>query len=245
MIETALIVPDVHVPYHDKRAWKLLLHVAQELQPQIIITLGDFIDCKSVTGHGLKPKERALLLVDELHAGKRALEALYECAPKARKYFIEGNHENRIARYLEKNAPALEGMFSLREELGINSNYIPYGDYLRIDRMHFTHDLGKAGPTAHRSAREEVGGNVVIGHTHRMGIEYGPKITGTHVSANFGWLGGPEADVDYNKRLRQACSTVLGFGIGFRCTVSKLWWLNAIPIIKNKCIVPTKPLLLG
>jgi hypothetical protein len=245
--ERVLLVPDAHIPYQDKKAWALLIQTIIEWKPHRIIIVGDLADCKSVTGHRLKPRERALLLADELHDVRVQLERIRKLAPDANIVIVEGNHEYRIDRYVADNAPALEGMFSFAESVGLNKlgiKYVKYGDYYKLDRMHFTHDLGKAGPNAHRSAREEIGGNIVIGHTHRMGIEYGPKLTGTHVSANFGWLGGSEADVDYNKRLRQKCSTVLGFGVAFRHVASGLWWLTAVPILQGKVCIPTQPLLI-
>ena len=50
-----LIVPDVHVPYHDKRAWELMLAVGKDLKPQVLVSLGDMMDFYSVSSHSKNP----------------------------------------------------------------------------------------------------------------------------------------------------------------------------------------------
>jgi hypothetical protein len=245
-IETWLFVPDTHVPYHDKRAFDLVLNVASAIRPNGCIILGDFADCKSVTGHQLKPKERSLKLVDELHDTRHCLVALNSALPPdCEKDYIMGNHEDRIDRYIAKNAPALDGFFSFAEEMGLEDmgwDVIGYGDYLRIDHMVFTHDLGKAGENAHRHARKKVHGNAIIGHTHRMGIDYEGSLDGPHVGAHFGWLGSHAAHDDYKDKIGGQVDTVLGFGLGYRHVASQTWWLHAVPIINYACVIPASPL---
>jgi predicted phosphodiesterase len=247
-IETALILPDVHVPYHDKRAIKLILKVAQQIKPKICIQLGDLMDMKSVTGHRLKPKERALQLHDEFVATNDFLDELDGALPEGcRKHYIFGNHEYRLARYIADNAPALDGLFTIEEELKLKERgwrVTQYGDYLKLDHITFTHDMGKAGENAHRHARKKVHGNAAIGHTHRAGIEYEGSLKGPHFGAHFGWLASHKAHDSYKDKIGGQVDTVLGFGIGFRHVESKCWWVNFVPIINYKCVIPTAPLLI-
>ena len=44
MLEPVLIVPDTHRPFHNKRAWGLMLKVAEPLKPKHIVIIGDFAD---------------------------------------------------------------------------------------------------------------------------------------------------------------------------------------------------------
>lgn len=50
-----LIIPDTHVPYHDERAWLLLLQVAQAFGFDYVIVVGDFLDCYYVSAHSKSP----------------------------------------------------------------------------------------------------------------------------------------------------------------------------------------------
>jgi predicted phosphodiesterase len=240
-----VIIPDTHLPYEDKRAYNIMLQAVKALQPDIIVILGDYLDCKAVTGHGLKPKERALMLQDELAYGAEKIRELRKIAPKAQIFYIEGNHEFRIDRYVTKNAPALDGLFSVAKELDLDNldiQVVRYGDFLRIDHLCFTHDLGRAGENAHRHARKKVHGNIVIGHTHRMGIEYEGSLKGPHLGAHFGWLASHKAHDDYKDKIGGMVDTTLGFGVGY--AVNGIWWLTPVPIIGYKAIVPSAPLLL-
>jgi len=44
-LERILFIPDVHRPFHDRAAWKLMLRAAKDFKPDILIILGDFADC--------------------------------------------------------------------------------------------------------------------------------------------------------------------------------------------------------
>ena len=60
----------------------------------------------------------------------------------------------------------------------------------------------------------DVQDNIVIGHTHRMGIHYERTVLGVpHVAANFGWLGDPK-QIDYLSRAKAMREWMHGFGIG-------------------------------
>lgn len=248
-IETALILPDIHVPYEDKRAIKLVLNVARQIKPDICIQLGDLMDMKSVTGHRLKPQERALMLHDEICATGAFLDKLDDALPgNCQKHYIKGNHEYRLDRYLADNAPALDGVFSVDEELRLRERgwkTTAYGDYLKLDHVVFTHDMGKAGENAHRHARKKVHGNAVIGHTHRAGIEYEGSLGGPHFGAHFGWLASHKAHDSYKDKIGGRVDTVLGFGVGYRHVASKCWWLHFVPIINYKVVVPAAPLYIS
>jgi predicted phosphodiesterase len=239
-LEEICFIPDVHIPYHDKRAWKLLLKVVAARQPKRIYILGDFMDCMAVNGHGLKPSQRALRLIDEINDANKALDELQAVAPNAKTIYIFGNHEYRIQNYINDHAPALDGMADLTEYLGLwerGIKQVDYGDICKLDHIVMTHDVGKAGENAHRHARKKVHGNVIIGHTHRMAVEYEGSLNGPHFGAHFGWLGSHAAHSSYKDKVGQKVDSVLGFGWGFKDAKAKVVHVQAIPIISYKCVV--------
>lgn len=60
-----LFVPDTHVPYEDAGAWGTLRLVARALRPALVVVLGDFADCYSVSFHDKSPG-RASRIAGEL-----------------------------------------------------------------------------------------------------------------------------------------------------------------------------------
>jgi hypothetical protein len=42
-LTTRLFIPDTHAPFHDKKAFALMLEVAKEVRPDEVVVLGDFL----------------------------------------------------------------------------------------------------------------------------------------------------------------------------------------------------------
>jgi predicted MPP superfamily phosphohydrolase len=130
MLKRALIIPDTHLPYHDKRAYKLMIKVAKELDPHEIVILGDYADFYSVSSHGKDPTILGLL-IDEVESVNKHLDELDDLFPRAKKVYICGNHEHRLERYLCDKAPALFGITSIEHlfklNLRPNWKFVPYG----------------------------------------------------------------------------------------------------------------------
>ena len=81
--QKVLIIPDQHIPYNNPIYWKLLMKVAKEVQPEIVIILGDFADFYSVSGHDKDPR-RNLNIAQEVAEVKKHLLDLKSI--KAKRY---------------------------------------------------------------------------------------------------------------------------------------------------------------
>lgn len=207
-----LFVPDTHAPYHDEKAWKLMMGWARKFKPDIVITLGDFVDCYSVSSHSKSPSRR-VLLAEELRESSRLVRELESLG--AKKYiWVMGNHCNRISRYVAERAPDLHGIFSLEESLKLDTwEVVEYRRHIRVGKLFVTHDVGSAGADAAAKAARLFNGSCVIGHIHRMGITYTRNARGeAHVAASFGWLGSPLAGDYLHEQQLSAWTT--GFGSG-------------------------------
>ena len=97
-LEKVLIIPDVHCPYEDKKAWALMMKAMRDWSPHHIVVMGDFIDCYSVSSHSKDPN-RVLQLKDEVEASIKLLQELQDLGAK-NNVFLAGNHEDRLERYL-------------------------------------------------------------------------------------------------------------------------------------------------
>lgn len=235
-----LIIPDVHVPYEDRSAWKLLLKAGKFFKPDTIVTLGDFVDMYAVSAHDKDPN-RVRSLQEELDYAKEKLDELDEL-DASHKVFLAGNHEDRLSRYLMQKAPELFNTIRIEELLDLKKRgwtYVKYKDYYRIGKLNFTHDTGKSGPNAVGAALNDFQSNVVIGHIHRIGVVYGGDARGhSHVAISPGWLGDVKA-VDYMHRVKANRDWHLGFATGYMDSEGVIH-VQAIPIINYKCVLEGK-----
>lgn len=171
-----VVVNDFQVPFHDPTAFKLVLKALRLIRPHGLDVLGDFMDCYSLSRFSKDP-ERKLLFRDELRIGRRMLGEMVLAAGRrcADRRFSDGNHEDRLRRYLWNNAPQLSGVEGLNvsDLLGLGKLRFRHYTYLapyRIGQLWFHH--GKlvrkhSGATAMAHALE-VGANVIVGHSHRL-----------------------------------------------------------------------------
>ena len=207
-----LVVPDSHVPFHDRKNWNLLLKVAKELQPDQVVIIGDFFDFLSVS-HFPKPPGRFNLLKEEVKAGNHELDRLQDIVGDGVTY-LEGNHEWRLERYLVQKAPELFGILSCKELFRIEErgwDWIPYHQHLLVGKVLFAHDLGHSGKYAGFQTLAAAGQCVVFGHTHRGGVESDGTVDGDHrFSMNVGWLG-DASKIEYTHRAKTR-GWQLGFG---------------------------------
>lgn len=237
MLKKYLLIPDCHVPFHDVKAFALMLRAAKAAGANNCVILGDFLDFFAVSSHPKDPS-RAQDLQAEIDAGIEALMAIERTCTGERIY-IEGNHEERLQRYLTDKAPALFRTLNLPTLLGLKSRrwkFVPYRDHTKIGRMFFTHDCGKAGRTANVDAMNAFQGNVVIGHNHRMAYNVEGSARGkAHLGASLGWLG-DFAQLDYGHKIRAQRDWVHGFGLLYLEPNGNVH-LNPIPIVDGTCLV--------
>lgn len=232
MLERLLIAPDTHAPFHDVRAWKLMLKVARKFKPQVIVHQGDLADCYSISSHSKDPN-RAGQLKDEIKVVRRLRADLDRLGAK-RKIFTEGNHEDRLRRYLEEKAPALFDMFDTDSVLQLSENgweFVPYKQHARVGKVYFTHDTGNSGKYTTARALDAFQHSVSIGHHHSIQFAVEGDATGKYrVGAQFGWLGDVK-QVDYMHQIKAKRNWSLGFGVGYRDTDSNVVFLTPVPIV--------------
>ncbi len=240
MLEKWLAIPDTHVPYHDAKAFRLMLRAAKSAGIKNVVILGDFIDCFSVSSHP-KPPDRVLDLAVELDSTRELLGEVEQVITGQRIY-VAGNHEDRLQRYLVDRAPALFNTVKIDRLLGLADRgwkYVPYKDHTSIGKLYITHDAGKAGKHAHHDALAAFQGNVIIGHTHRIGYAVEGNAKGKpHVGAMLGWLGDVNA-VDYMYRIRAKRDWAHGFGIIYK-EPNGCVHVTPVPIVNGTVVVEGK-----
>ncbi len=232
-IETLLIFPDLHAPYHDEKALQLVLKAGKALRPDQCIILGDWADFYAVSGHDKDPT-RLARLEDEVRSAQECLDRVKALGAK-KNVFISGNHEWRLERYLMSKAPELYNIISTPRILELKEkgfHYVPYRQSYSVGNMRFTHDVGPSGLHAATKSMAALGRNVVIGHCHRMEYVVQGTLDGArHVGISLGWLGDTQAAEDYMHLDKMAKDWTLGFGVGYHDTVTGFVTVQPVPIL--------------
>lgn len=237
-LEKILFIPDSHVPYQDKAAFKLMLKAGKIFGPDHVVILGDFADFYGVSSHSKDPN-RAFKLKEEIEAVKEALDQVKTLGAETNA-FVAGNHEDRLERYLRDKAPELFNFISIPKILELKEkgfSYTPYKQAYKIGKMNVTHDTGVAGRYAHYKALDTFQHNIIIGHTHRLGYAVEGDAQGNrHVTAMFGWLGDVK-EIDYMHQVKARKEWSLGFGIGHMDPKTGVVYLSPVPIINGTCLI--------
>ncbi len=180
-IETTVFIPDVHCPHADKHALYLVLCAIASIKPQRVVLLGDVLDFGSVSRFDQDPRF-AEHLADELEEGKHFLDDLRQVSGNAEIHYLEGNHEHRLVKHLIRNDKEMmflrdgdEEVISVPHLLDLKKRKIiwhPQDTSLFLHNWCIEHgDIASqhAGYTAKRMV-ERRRMNVIMGHTHRLGL---------------------------------------------------------------------------
>ena len=150
------------------------LRAAASFKPDIFVILGDFADGESLSGHAPSTAHAEKSFKAEVDEVSRHLDMIESFLPKhADKYYVKGNHENRLERLLADKAPALFDCVNYADMLKLAErgwSVTEYKETLKLGKLNITHDTGTAGMNAHRTAATDHMGSTVIGHC--LPIEY-------------------------------------------------------------------------
>lgn len=202
-MKSALNIPDCHIPWHDEKAYDIMLSIAVDQDKKLpldeINIMGDFADFFWFGLHGKLPDQMSIkeTLKDEIYQCIQKLEQLRKLFPNAKINFIEGNHEFRMVRYIVNKCPELYELFTLPELLQfdrIGITYHPYGKnqlYRVLDtNLFIRHQPYNAGKNCASSTAHNKGISLLFGHTHRKQSYTYKQADGKLITCiSGGWLG--------------------------------------------------------
>lgn len=190
------IVPDVHIPKHDKKKWSITKQIIEDWQPDTVSLIGDFDDAEGPSRWSKDTIEEAEQRLSKV-AGEvnQELAALRRIVPHARITWSLGNHEQRWMDYVKKNAKVLDGWFSWDKVYDIKENDIElfeynsppvkmYGGFYVHHGMVVTKHTGQSAKGEH----DNYGVSGFSGHTHRAGSYAKTDMTGTKMWFEVGHL---------------------------------------------------------
>lgn len=194
-----VVIPDLHVPYHDVESLQALNQFIRDFKPDTIIQQGDMYDFYDISRFDKNP-ERVGYLQKELDIGFKIWWEWRRLCPEARLVFKKGNHEGRMEKYLMRN-PELFSLRSLKLPTifgldKLNVEYVPseqnffINDNLMV--LHGDKDDGcKYSANSAYSAKltlDKIGKSLIMGHTHRLGLHYKTVLDKTMMGLENGCL---------------------------------------------------------
>jgi len=234
--ERSVFLGDAHIPYQDPDVLKLVIEFVKDFQPDRLFVLGDWVDFYDLSVFDKDPN-RKNKLQRELDLGQAYLEDLVEAAPNSKRVFMQGNHEDRLRKWLWANEEiaSLRGM-GIEELLGLRELGFETYDYHQVYNYNgflVKHgDLVRkhAGYTA-RAELENSGVSGISGHTHRLGSHHKRDHAGQVVWYEAGCVCDLEPHYTVRPNWQQ------GFGIGWHESRGNRFFVELIPIIKGRFIV--------
>ena len=199
-LKTALLIPDTHRPYHDRKAYNLMLKAAKDIGVDEIVILGDYADIYALNAHGGKDPTLPTTLIEEIEDVNKGLDELDKLFPKAKKVYIQGNHEFRFERYILDKCPELFGVTEFKNLIKIdqrrNWHYIHYGPNQKY-KVGGSYLIARHEPLASsaKATASRALCSLVYGHIHRIEESHlvGLK-DDNHVCFSVGWLGDKRND---------------------------------------------------
>jgi len=236
-MKTFVVGSDLQFPYTDMRVYTAFVDFCKRVKADGVVINGDANDFYSVSTFDKDPA-RARRLVDELELmQENVFRPLRKAVPRARIWLTEGNHEDRLRRYIWKNAPALEGLPGLTipklynlEEFGIK--YAPADVMINLGKLKVFHghliSQHSAGTAMKHFQRH--GTSLLVGHSHRLGAFYKTTHDGVHGAWEGGCLCSMDAEYENFPNWQQGWAVVT-------VQPSGLFHVELVPIINNDFIV--------
>jgi len=175
-----ILLPDIHHPFHNKKAVRSVFEFMKWFKPDAVVLLGDNLEMQAIN-HWQQEKgnkkyfEGVRLLHDYADFTKDILEPIEEICPKATREWLDGNHE-LWATNLIKRFPQLEGMIEPEIAMKLKERGWNYTPFIKKDGRRGSIKMGKLTITHghytnkyHASKTSDTySGSVVYGHAHDL-----------------------------------------------------------------------------
>lgn len=242
---TMLAFGDVHIPHQNEKALRVFCRAAERLRPDLIICLGDLLDCGQFSTHAPTYGVPESIYRDDLKFANVLLDFLQDCC--GRLVMIEGNHEYRLDRWAAATAEGRGAYTMLAPRLQLsrdraNFTYVPYGSataryphYAINSRIIAVHGWSYARHATKNHLQISQGKSVIHGHTHRADACIIQNIwsPGRVVQArSAGCLCRPVPLYGTGRPVEWVNAFILGY-LGRRSDT-----LYTIPIMNDRCILP-------
>ena len=179
-MKKVMLLPDIHHPYHNKRAVETVFKFAKWWKPDTIVLLGDAMEMRAINhwkqSKGNKRDFEGVRLFDDYASfSKEILDPIEKICPKARKIYFGGNHEHWIYDVINRLPQEMQGFAEVEKALKLKERgweWIPFikdgrRGIIRMGKITLTH--GHYTNKYHASKTcDTYSGSVVYAHAHDL-----------------------------------------------------------------------------
>jgi len=172
-LKKVAVISDIHFPYQDNDALKAVLDDCLKEDVDAFYINGDMLDFYSLSFHEKDPSVMDVAM--SLEMGQNFFKLLKTRFPKAQVYYVPGNHEIRLERYLRVKAPELLDMKEFHLDIllkvaEIGVHYIPHSSKCYMGNLLVEHGdkmKGAGGVDPARTLFMRFKRDTLCGHFHR------------------------------------------------------------------------------
>ena len=179
IVKRVIVTPDKHFPIADLPAIRCVKKIIEKSDADIYVDLGDTLEHSSVSHweRASKPKIPLDLVIEELdaeaHESNQDWDFLDESLDKAgikERYITLGNHDNWLDKFLVQH-PHLNKIYNFKKLYRMDQRgykMVPFGEFLRIGKLHFYHGHHVGGVNHTRAHLLRFGVSILYGHHHSV-----------------------------------------------------------------------------
>lgn len=175
-----VVISDTQIPYHDERAVNNVISFIHAWKPDEVVHIGDLMDYPQPSSWN---KDTRLEFEGSIHEDSKLGKAFVKEIRDGHEgpfKLLRSNHDDRPRIYQSKYAPALTGddAYNIETLLDLDNFGVEVvgPDYEFADKWIMTHghltgaSLSQLGGRSALLAAEGAQVNVIMGHTHRLGL---------------------------------------------------------------------------
>lgn len=184
-----LMISDLHIPYQVNKAVESAINYGVENEVNTVFINGDLMDFHGMSRFEKDPRKRSIK--DEFDATIEFLEYLQHRLPKAKVYWLKGNHDVRYEKWLMNKAPQLftDDYYLLEDRLNLAQLGVTIMDdnvLCSIGKLYVTHGhlllKGVFAPVnAARGVFTKAKESCIIGHVHKVSEHQETTLNGSAV----------------------------------------------------------------
>lgn len=185
-MESALVLSDLHYPWQDDRYIKIANKIIKLIKPDHVIQVGDALDASGISSYLQDPSKESRL-ISEIDQYNKQLDYWASIMKKGSIFHqLEGNHSQRLQRYLAKNCkeiheiiPKIPDLLKIKERSKgpVKFKWHPLSDWrsCKIGDAYIHHGIYYDKNLA-VSNLTRYGVKFIQGHSHRFQTAYDGKI---------------------------------------------------------------------
>jgi len=191
--QTILVASDCHYwPGESTTAHKAFIKLCKQIKPAAIVLNGDVFDGARVSRHDPLYRNETPTVKQELEVCQDRLGEIEKASHNSKLFWLYGNHDTRLWRYMRINAPEVEGAFGA--DL---FDYFPgwhCGYLMHVNNNTVIKHRWHNGIHATYNNVLKGGRSIVTGHLHRLQVSAWGDYNGRRYGVDTGTLAEPQGE---------------------------------------------------